>query len=107
MPAPSRLLWRNEKGLSPELPTLGPQLGLDAQWIAVKMRITRHRRRRYQDAQSRLVTIGEDFHRFLKKISFCATVFPAWMGISKVEGLNSKISATKSSDLPPLAPTAR
>ena len=60
MPAPSRLLWRNEKGLSPELPTLGPQLGLDAQWIAVKMRITRHRRRRYQDAQSRLVTIGAD-----------------------------------------------
>jgi len=35
----------SDKGISPELSHPGPQLGLDAQWIAVEMRITRHRRR--------------------------------------------------------------
>ena len=47
---------------------------------------------------------GRDSHRFLENISFCATVFPARMGISKVEGLNSKIGGNGSPEasLPPV-----
>lgn len=62
-------------------------------------------RRRYRYARLRLMAVGEDFHRFLKKISFCANDFSAWMPISKVEGLTSKIGGTESPDasLPPAA----
>jgi hypothetical protein len=49
-------------------------------------------------------TVWGDFHRFLENISFCAVVFPARMGISKVEGLNSKIGGNGSPEasLPPV-----